>query len=155
MRILCFSETCTNPLLWGHYADRGRGICLGFHVNQALPVEYKCDRIQPGREIREQPVIGIGMDVAFVKSWHWRHEKEWRMWERVDCLDLCPITGLHYFRFGERLKLCEILIGPRCEEKEDNMRYRLEKLTADYEPKPEIAFLDLSRSHFAIEEKRA
>ena len=28
--VVCFSETCQDPSLWGHYADRFRGICLGF-----------------------------------------------------------------------------------------------------------------------------
>lgn len=26
--LLCFCKTWRNPLLWGHYADKRRGICL-------------------------------------------------------------------------------------------------------------------------------
>ena len=30
--IVCFSKTWKNPVLWGHYADKHKGICLGFEV---------------------------------------------------------------------------------------------------------------------------
>ncbi|MDQ1185456.1 DUF2971 domain-containing protein [Agrobacterium larrymoorei] len=30
--IVCLSETWKEPLMWGHYADSHRGICLGFEV---------------------------------------------------------------------------------------------------------------------------
>jgi len=31
--VLCFSEDKTDVLQWAHYADRHRGICLGFDVS--------------------------------------------------------------------------------------------------------------------------
>ena len=30
--ILCFSENWNNPVMWAHYADRYKGVCLGFDV---------------------------------------------------------------------------------------------------------------------------
>lgn len=41
--ILCFSEDWKQPLMWGHYADSHRGICLGFDVvdsGTAIHVDY-------------------------------------------------------------------------------------------------------------------
>ena len=29
---MCLSKNCTDPLLWAHYADKHRGICLGFDI---------------------------------------------------------------------------------------------------------------------------
>ena len=26
---ICLSDNCTSPAMWGYYADRGRGACLG------------------------------------------------------------------------------------------------------------------------------
>jgi hypothetical protein len=45
--LLCFSTKWSNPLLWSHYADRHRGICLGFDVARELvqPVDYAKERI--------------------------------------------------------------------------------------------------------------
>jgi len=30
--LLCFSRSWTNPLLWAHYSDKHRGMCLGLDV---------------------------------------------------------------------------------------------------------------------------
>src|ERR1044071_6999084 len=34
--LLSFSEEWKNPVLWSHYADRHRGICLGFDMDSSL-----------------------------------------------------------------------------------------------------------------------
>src|SRR5687767_14278862 len=34
--LLCFSRSWGNPVLWSHYADKHRGICLGFDVSDHL-----------------------------------------------------------------------------------------------------------------------
>ena len=39
--LLCFCAQWHNPLLWSHYADRHRGICLGFDVRDNLPKEIR------------------------------------------------------------------------------------------------------------------
>jgi hypothetical protein len=40
--MLCFSRDWHNPVQWSHYADKHRGICLGFDVPDSLlvPVQY-------------------------------------------------------------------------------------------------------------------
>src|SRR5262249_262139 len=44
--MLCFSLSWQNPLLWSHYADRHRGIALGFDINaaQVKKVSYVAER---------------------------------------------------------------------------------------------------------------
>ena len=32
LRLACFSERCDSPLMWAHYADCGRGICVEYDV---------------------------------------------------------------------------------------------------------------------------
>ena len=32
--ILCFSRTWDNPVLWSHYSEKHRGICLTFNVKR-------------------------------------------------------------------------------------------------------------------------
>jgi hypothetical protein len=34
--LLCFSQNWTSPVLWSHYADKHRGICLGFDIREDL-----------------------------------------------------------------------------------------------------------------------
>src|SRR5260221_10202037 len=35
--ILCFSRSWHNPVLWAHYAESHKGICLGFDISKDLP----------------------------------------------------------------------------------------------------------------------
>lgn len=44
--MLCFSRNWRNPVQWSHYADRHRGLCLGFDVADELirPVIYRRHR---------------------------------------------------------------------------------------------------------------
>ena len=54
--IVSFSENWTNPLLWAHYADCHRGLCLGFDVSDShlMKVKYQDERIssnEPRRQI--------------------------------------------------------------------------------------------------------
>ena len=43
--ILCFSENWENPVQWAHYANRHKGICLGFDVPDKFLTRIKyCDK---------------------------------------------------------------------------------------------------------------
>ena len=45
--VLCFSRGWHNPLLWSHYGDKHRGVCLGFDVPNAhiVHVSYNSSRL--------------------------------------------------------------------------------------------------------------
>ena len=52
--LLCFSKGWQNPLLWSHYADSHKGLCLGFDVLDDIPgvsekpllkVKYRNERL--------------------------------------------------------------------------------------------------------------
>jgi hypothetical protein len=52
MGLLCFSENWRNPVQWSHYAERHRGICLGFDVSPTVElrkVVYVDERLKPSR----------------------------------------------------------------------------------------------------------
>ena len=160
--MLCLSETCKNPLLWGHYADKGRGICLGFDVivdhggllPRAFAVDYQTCRVETGYEHPagfNSAFLAGGLNSGLVKFRDWKYEEEWRLWAKKDDLQSDPITGRYFFPFEGWLTLRQILIGPYCEE-EEAIKYRLGRLIDDYlEPKPAINFTRLSLSTFEIE----
>ena len=158
-RVLCLSKTYKNPLLWGHYADKGKGVCLGFNVIvdevDCFPVDYQPARVESGYEPSGigfiAPLLNPEVKSGLIKYRDWKYEEEWRMWGNIDDnLTFDPINDRYFFPFENRLTLREILIGPRCEEK--NLRRRLEELTANYpETRPDIIFTRLSLSTFEIE----
>jgi hypothetical protein len=42
--LLCFTEDWTSPALWGHYAAKHSGICLGFNLRRGSSVaEWRRD----------------------------------------------------------------------------------------------------------------
>lgn len=80
--ILCVSAVRNDILMWSHYADFHRGVCLEFDgaaklMQHAIPVSYSKDR----------PLIHVtrdSKDTALEKSLltkadQWRYEREWRL----------------------------------------------------------------------------
>ena len=109
--VLCFAKDWKNPLLWSHYADSHKGICLGFDVPKEVlcTVEYRQHRSHP-LDWKSDDVIS---SVLWTKFIHWRYEKEQR---RFVQLQECHHEGkLYYWPFGKDMKLREIVVGSRCE----------------------------------------
>ena len=172
LKMVCLSKTYNNPSLWGHYADKCRGICLGFDIDTdghmkkfIYKVKYKKNRI--GQEnfglqyVNGELMRAKGMseehlavnEILRYKSHHWKHEKEWRIWITENDSKLDPITGLYFYPFANELKLREILIGFRCEE--ENIKRRFERLINNDDeypdPKPAILCTRLSPTTYEIE----
>jgi hypothetical protein len=65
-RVLCFSKAWFNPVLWSHYADKHRGICLGFEIPDdcALEVQYESARLELQIEHQLQRHGTIGEDIV-------------------------------------------------------------------------------------------
>src|SRR5258707_1878815 len=76
--VLCFSEEKTDVLQWAHYADRHKGICLGFDVSGGQGkfgrVKYRTTRFP----FPEKPDVGFSWSLLSTKSKDWAYEKEWR-----------------------------------------------------------------------------
>lgn len=80
--VVCLSESPDDILMWSHYADFHRGICLQFDSRlnffaNAHQINYKSDRpkVNPFRDETEK----IMDSVLLTKSNHWKYEKEWRL----------------------------------------------------------------------------
>src|SRR5580700_220230 len=96
--LLCFSRHWHNPVLWAHYAESHRGLCLGFDIP---------DEIQQAVTYVEKPIKLTHLDyeiankMAFTKYDHWRYEEEVRAWATLQ-----EKSGFHYFYdFGDKLRL--------------------------------------------------
>jgi hypothetical protein len=106
--MLCFSKNWRNPLLWSHYADRHRGICLGLDVNDGYvePVQYVETRVPLRLPLTEETMKPL----LYTKFAGWRYEEEWRAWLRLEERD--PSSGNHCFRdFDENIRLREVIVG--------------------------------------------
>lgn len=113
--VLSLAERNDCPLMWSHYADNHKGICLGYEIpdnvkNTIKPINYTGE----SREIKISQIIAMLNndtsaktaieDAIFLrKASDWRYEKEWRMISGV---------GLQ----NAQLNLTEINFGLRCKD---------------------------------------
>ncbi len=80
--VLCLSEVYDSILMWSHYADCHRGVCLIYETNyeffaHAQPVRYQKDRPKVNPVVQSNDEM---LDNAiFTKSSDWSYEKEWRI----------------------------------------------------------------------------
>ncbi|MCI0427560.1 MAG: DUF2971 domain-containing protein [Nitrospiraceae bacterium] len=103
--ILCFSKTWSNPVLWGHYADKHRGVCLGFEVPSSVlgKVEYVDSRL-PRPDVLDEAFM---KKLLFTKFSHWQYEQEYRVYVTLEE----DIDGLYYSEFSGQLTLKRVIVG--------------------------------------------
>lgn len=82
--ICALTTDAHNPLMWSHYADEHRGLCVQLDVSNDLrnlfahPVEYS--NTYPVMKDLFRPAANRDDLLPFLrKSEHWSYEKEWRL----------------------------------------------------------------------------
>lgn len=89
-RLLSFSDSPVNPLLWAHYAGNYTGICLCFSTRKSFkgfaPVKY-CDKretVSFDNDSDDSELAKCVMDSFFKKQKDWSYEREYRLVTEVD-----------------------------------------------------------------------
>ncbi|WP_237132353.1 DUF2971 domain-containing protein [Pseudohongiella sp. O18] len=117
--IISFSRGWKNPLLWAHYGDKHRGICLGFDIDDAHIKEVKYFPKRMIAEIDMEKEFG-GITEELIESLlcakyvGWKYEDEVRV---IVPLKQKDTTGLFLTDFDGNMELKEIILGPRSELK--------------------------------------
>ncbi len=112
--ILCFSDSWQNPVMWGHYAEQHKGICLGFDVPDHClgKVDYSRNRLVADLQKLTNP-DNLKPDDArqflFTKYSHWHYEREYRSFVTLEDRD--TETGLYFTEFSEMLELKTVIVG--------------------------------------------
>jgi hypothetical protein len=106
--LLCFSATWKEPVLWAHYADKHKGLCLAFDVPQEAckAVNYEKRRLK----LPARPSLPDAEALIFTKYVNWQYEQELRIWASLNTRD----NGLYFADFGPTLKLKKVIAGARC-----------------------------------------
>ena len=110
--IICLSREWSHPLLWSHYADKHKGIAIGFDVPDGgiyLPVKYRPERLQPpqGHMLSDADLD----DLLLTKFTTWKYETEYRCFCRLD--DSVQENDLYFKPFSDTLKPAEVIVGDR------------------------------------------
>jgi hypothetical protein len=85
--ICCFSETPTNELMWAHYADQFRGLCIAYdfsNLRESLFEQAQFTRLfysesQPQLNLTRSDLDTSVRRVLSSKSQKWAYEREWRL----------------------------------------------------------------------------
>lgn len=123
-----FSKSWNNPVLWSHYADKHKGVSLGFEINDRLcqEITYSRTRIKlDPKKVFDQNYMEDMISLALrTKYIHWIYENEVRIF--VDRID--TTSALHYTKFDDEMALKEVILGCRCGSKVKDYT----KLVKDY-----------------------
>lgn len=116
--MLCASRSWESPVMWAHYGDKHRGVCLGFDVvdAEASQVSYRAERLSGllehigrGEHLVEQQMRAI----LTTKFKDWEYEREWRMFAQLDQRE--AQDGKYYLNFQPHITLREVILGARCD----------------------------------------
>ncbi len=108
--VLCFSESWQSTLMWAHYGDKHKGICLGFEIEEGphlTKIEYVSSRIR--RPVAVKVDDAMLEQCLNVKHNGWEYEKEYRL--RASLND--KRDGIYYNNFNDGMALREVIIGAR------------------------------------------
>ncbi len=116
--LICFSASWGNPVLWSNYADKHKGICLGFDVPVEMLIKavYKnkwilmeLDKTKETAKFSEKVIRKL----LTTKFSNWKYEEEYRLYVKLD--KDTEEDGFYFYNYSDHLQLREIILGPRCE----------------------------------------
>jgi hypothetical protein len=117
--ILCSSKGWKNPVLWSHYATGGRGLALGFDIQKTIGakgvihIEYRNEKLNAfGKGEAPQITEELQQLLLATKFKHWEYEEECRA--LIELSATSRDGRLHFFPFGDQLRLCDVVLGPLC-----------------------------------------
>lgn len=112
--VCCFSSTYLSPLLWSHYADQHKGLCIGYGVDREQAQKLEKVIYGKNRSIKTSTLIGafvlknvpaqtdLSCSMFLHKANGWKYECEWRLIGKQG-IQLSPLL------------LKEVTFGLRCE----------------------------------------
>ncbi|MDU8358453.1 DUF2971 domain-containing protein [Pseudomonas syringae group sp. J309-1] len=89
--VLCLSAAATSPLMWSHYGQQHRGVCIEYDVSNLRLAPIRKVVYGQSREVSAECVLRWLQDgdlesrleveraALLTKSAEWRYEKEWRL----------------------------------------------------------------------------
>ena len=128
---ISFSRNWVQPVMWSHYADRHKGICLGFDLprSQVTEMKYNDDRLldRLGKLAADPTRLSADLQSLLLctKAKGWAYEEEVRRFVKLKAMN--NVGPLYFCPFSFQLVLREVIIGDRCSLELSSVRARVEK----------------------------
>jgi hypothetical protein len=125
--LICFSSQWQNPVMWSHYGDKHKGICLGFDVDDEIlkKVKYISKRrsFKIGETLDNHKIDSALLSEAVkYKFREWSYEREYR---GIVPLEEREANGHYFVNFSDDLVLKEVIIGAHCNLKPTDFKEKL------------------------------
>ena len=119
-RFVCMSRSYSNPVMWGNYANKHNGVCLGIDIEKSSEylhcVKYNSDILKLGKNYPNKLE-----EILNHKYYGWSFEEEERFY-----------TNNEYEHFSDEFKLKEIIFGKKVDSfdmiKYNCLEYKLYKM---------------------------
>ncbi len=114
--IICLSKTWQNPVMWSHYSDKHKGVCLGFAVSgrKTMKIDYQSERlkltIEDFKNERRDAREAAMRQCLSTKFQHWSYESEQRLFVNLDPREK-DSDGNYFYNFDTDFKLQSIIVG--------------------------------------------
>jgi hypothetical protein len=114
-RVHCFSRSWNNILMWSHYGQKHKGICLGFDVPEGCvrDITY-VDQVMLIGTLHKAVANENGEileRLIWAKYCAWSYEQEVRLIGRG--VNMSQESGMFFVSFGQDLQLKEVIAGSR------------------------------------------
>ena len=144
-RVFCLAEEPDCILMWAHYADCHKGICLEFDASQ-LPFQQGeiANKVEYVSEYPEYNILSSDILPLIVKSKIWSYEKEWRLIaedEKNSMSEKTYKTKNDFLRIS-RKTLKSVILGCRISEKGKETVHQIIKKYASHVVISEAKVLD-------------
>ncbi len=129
--VCCMTGKRDNILMWSHYADSHRGICLGFDVMWHPDFFLYPIRINYASDYPQIPITEISYPTALLKTKYegWSYEEEFRIYK----------AGAGCYSFNPK-SLRQIIFG--CKVEQD----KIETVDAILKNRPELSHVELYKA---------
>ncbi|MDB5935749.1 MAG: hypothetical protein JWQ01_3093 [Massilia sp.] len=149
--LICLSRSWSNPVLWGHYAEKHTGIALGFEVeakHMANVIYAKTPLKIPIDKKTNRPILSESlMDRLLRTKFHdWKYEDEMRIFVGLD--HKTKESGMYFYDFSADFQLREVVLGPKCELPIASIR----AIVAGYSPQVIVTKSRIAFSSFRVVE---
>lgn len=148
--VLCLSSKFDSPLMWSHYADQHRGVCIEYDVTMLKPHELHKVSYGASREVLISQLYSFtfegsksarnAIDKAclLTKASEWRYEREWRILGQLGSQ-------------GSPVKLKSIIFGMNCP---DMLRHTIEKALNGRDEEVKFWFIKKPSNLFKLKRER-
>ncbi|GBR14457.1 DUF2971 domain-containing protein [Gluconobacter frateurii] len=134
--IFCLSECNSNILMWSHYAENHKGVCLEYSIketpsNMLEKVEYTDIRpkFEPFGFIPQYKVdkkVDLMRDILSKKAETWSYEKEWRYFVKIN-------NGKRLVKFLQGT-ITKVFFGDESEERfEESLKSKIREFNKSIE----------------------